>query len=1294
MMFIKNFSARSHWAKRQSLLSGAMLARVTAAGTLMSLALLTAVAACAQGVGTTTVQGTVYLANGKPGTGTLAVRWPAFTTASGQAVAAGSITEQIAGDGFLSVNLAPNLGSMPAGEYYTVTFYLSDGSTSTEYWVVPAAAAATLGQVRAQVMPAAQAVQAASKAYVDQSISQVSQSLLTGSGGNLSGPLYLNADPTQPQQAADKHYVDAQVASAVPLGGGVMTGALTLSGDPTADFHAADKRYVDMMTASAIGTVLGEIPNTGTVGKGNAGQIAYYTGNGTAVGGLNAVPVASGGTGAGSAAVALANLGGLPASGNATMTGPLNLAAPYSSTTSNTNQAATAQNVRDVAARSVKEFGAKGDGIFADFKMTAGSNVVTLVDTCCGYNFQPGDLGKRISLPKVDSDGKSLYTTITGYTDSTHVTVSAAATNSFDGTGTYANQAVWGTDDSAGFASAITWAQSGLSAGQGSTRDGGAALYVPCGYYLTTSQVTISKAIILEGQEPGCSEIMYVGVSAIDAAVSVLPGGTQNVLRGNYFLTATNHPEVGTCSGAGCSPSLNNYIAGQIRNLSILGNKNSKYALSILNPANYHASDIWMYGGSAGAFYTLNGVQNIWTDLSTNTDKTYGLGACANGLYFDGSGTGQGQIPTIVENPNVSNCTGTAMTFNYVAGAVVEGAQVTLDGQSVNVLASSGGIDFIENLFEGASNPDVIAGSGNLSSATQFTGVGLTVSGSRNQFVKTTFGFNGTLAISGQNNSFENPTFGGSVAVADTSKTTQWHAVGTFGGAGSPMPNFPTDQASTLAGAWSDPVVRVRGYWTASTSTPVSIATNQFTAGEAWKAIFIGTWIDSGTAVSPASYIELTDTSNSVAVYSTDTAIFGINASGYFQMAVSSNNVGFAGEVVIVPRLGHAPGDAGTTSMQLAGLLKANAIANLNGILLASSLNGYHGSTGTKLQYSDGTGTSQAAFFDANGNLTGTAAALPNDTTTTTQTAGDNSTKIATTAYVDGKTVDAGHGGTGTANLTGVRYANGGSADTASTSAQIAAALGTTTVTNATNVGNTQNDSTNTEYYLCGLAADTSTSQGCNTASGFHFNPSNALLKVPSVLLSSNGKIYASGSSGISFGASGSFQYNGSTVGTWDSSGNLVMNGLITGANDSTRTSTTTMSNAWTTTGLVLPSVPVNTTKTGHCTIYWQMSSTSYTATFGLGMNNAPTNVWGASRVFYNGTGSLSLLAFTQSATTATAISTAATAGASSTTYEALIDFTIQTGSSNAVVMTIYGQTSNSIGTLSIMPGSSCYWLP
>ena len=190
------------------------------------IAMVLAWMASAQTVTTTTVQGTVYLANGLPGTGTLQLSWPAFTTANNQTVAAGRTTVTIGVDGFVSVNLAPNLGSWPAGLYYTATYYLSDGTTSTEYWVVPAAAQASIAQVRAQVMPAAQAVQAVSKAYVDQAIQSIPQSSLTPFGGTMSGPLYLSGDPLQSLQAADKHYVDSALSQAVPLTGATLTGPI------------------------------------------------------------------------------------------------------------------------------------------------------------------------------------------------------------------------------------------------------------------------------------------------------------------------------------------------------------------------------------------------------------------------------------------------------------------------------------------------------------------------------------------------------------------------------------------------------------------------------------------------------------------------------------------------------------------------------------------------------------------------------------------------------------------------------------------------------------------------------------------------------------------------------------------------------------------------------------------------------------------------------------------------------------------------------------------------------------
>jgi hypothetical protein len=181
----------------------------------------------AQGFATTTVQGTVYLANGQPGSGVLQLAWPTFTTANNQAVTAGHTNVAIGADGYVSVKLAPNQGASPAGLYYTAVYHLSDGTTSTEYWVVPAAAQASLSQLRAQVMPAAQAVQAVSKGYVDQSITELTQSLLTASGGSLSVPLFLNGDPSQPTQAATKRYVDNEFANALPISGGATSGPLT-----------------------------------------------------------------------------------------------------------------------------------------------------------------------------------------------------------------------------------------------------------------------------------------------------------------------------------------------------------------------------------------------------------------------------------------------------------------------------------------------------------------------------------------------------------------------------------------------------------------------------------------------------------------------------------------------------------------------------------------------------------------------------------------------------------------------------------------------------------------------------------------------------------------------------------------------------------------------------------------------------------------------------------------------------------------------------------------------------------
>lgn len=82
----------------------------------------------AQTVTLTTISGVVFRADGTPAGGTLLISWPAFTTAGGQAVAAGNASVILGAGGTFSVQLAPNAGATPAGTVYTVVYQLDDGA--------------------------------------------------------------------------------------------------------------------------------------------------------------------------------------------------------------------------------------------------------------------------------------------------------------------------------------------------------------------------------------------------------------------------------------------------------------------------------------------------------------------------------------------------------------------------------------------------------------------------------------------------------------------------------------------------------------------------------------------------------------------------------------------------------------------------------------------------------------------------------------------------------------------------------------------------------------------------------------------------------------------------------------------------------------------------------------------------------------------------------------------------------------------------------------------------------------
>jgi trimeric autotransporter adhesin len=91
------------------------------------LPLLVAVAMPGQELPLTTVQDTVFRADGTPAQGTLLISWPAFTTASDQAVAGGTTSVTLGPGGALSVGLVPNANATPINTVYTVVYQLDDG---------------------------------------------------------------------------------------------------------------------------------------------------------------------------------------------------------------------------------------------------------------------------------------------------------------------------------------------------------------------------------------------------------------------------------------------------------------------------------------------------------------------------------------------------------------------------------------------------------------------------------------------------------------------------------------------------------------------------------------------------------------------------------------------------------------------------------------------------------------------------------------------------------------------------------------------------------------------------------------------------------------------------------------------------------------------------------------------------------------------------------------------------------------------------------------------------------------
>jgi hypothetical protein len=1225
---------------------------------LISTALSLGIMAEAQSVSTTTVLGTVYLANGQPATGTVIVSWPAFTTASGAAVTADSTAVTIGSDGFLSANLAPNAGATPTGLYYTAVYHLSDGTTSTEYWVVPAAAQASLGSVRALLMPATQAVQAASKAYVDQAIAQVQSGQITATGGTLTGPLYLSGDPTQPQQAADKHYVDISVGQTVPLAGGTMTGTLTApsigivnGADAEADAtlmagltksQQESLNYKDWngnsqwamikdtsnnwaLTSAVSGLdslKAYQSTNSGdtyvnTSNSSGAVRINYESGSGTQfkIYGGNSSTLYAAFTGAQSI-----QFPGLAAAGG-------NNCLQIDSSGYITNTGNACGTVSSGTTGQIAYYSANGNAV-------AGTTTVPISAGGTGASTVAGalsTLNAQAAMPGVSSDGNNGIA-VTGKIAASTVNVPGLIVP----VTAYGAKCNWngttGTDDTAAFNAA--WAAIASTGGEILLPSG--SCYLPNGWNLSTSAiVTSNSAWTIEGQGASASVIVTK-----NANVGLDLGGVSNVHLKDFELYEVGTGNVGI---ARYRVLVNGSYQGggshTYENVLIYGSHNLAGLYSVASEVNRHSG---------------------LSIIETGTGAGFAIGN-TNCLSM----SGQGQ--TIYPNSNTVN--------HFVGGSILYYGSSSTGGAVLFCDGSQDDVSFTGTYFYSASPAyDVRFGQ----TATNNVQGSKAFHGSRFEGTADAISFNtgsaGPLTID------SGSTFGELSPGIDLDWISGSESVSTQGlyhadihgnnhfGQGIYLQNVSDSKiwATTLynlGGSFPATNINLQGLLSNST-----VEGNTFTYGSSFVEngsvliqngsqdavgnlhVFYGPYNPTASYAGYASNIVLKPFGTApLSPYDGEIATADcvnwvpVGCVTGHEAVVKYNATLSAWEQLFTPSV--FPTTISTNIIQASS---GNAVTLYPGASPSYDLVVKNGAlTANNLLLSD------AGALTIAGSISGTvlnASSMVN--TSTVNTTGWYMYQSGSTWYLRDMTNSVmtlgcapGSGTTGVCTFYN---------QLSLTNGMYSATAGTGSLGSSTKWFNSAYLGTGTSYYTQ-LAPS-----GSQTG--------NVTLTIPTVTGSDN--VMTTGTAQTVTGAK-----------------------FHTGSASALTSVASTTSTSFASTGIVLPSVPVSTTAVGHCVVIWEGSSTSYTTTLGFGMNNAPTDLYVMNTAHTGASGATSADLYTTiTGTTTTAISAAMTPSAASTGYKDEIDFTLVTGSSNAVTLTLYYESSSASGTSYVEPGSYCRW--
>ncbi len=524
------------------------------AGILVAICIAVAVPLrAASGPQLTQVSDVVYRADGTPAQGTMTITWPEFTTASGTAVAAGSLTVTLGATGTLNVSLAPNAGAVPAGTYYKVVTKDVSGTSATEYWVIPAVAQTTLAVIRTEMLPPNIAAQAATKSYVD--------AVVVHNTGNetVNGVKSFTATPNAPDpknatDLANKEYVDAAAAST----------ALGFTPENVAHKDIANG-YAGLTSGGQLKA--NEIPfgtAANTVAGGNDARIAGAAQVGAAnaftqqqtmsdlvIGGSSPWLVdvrAYGAKGdgkyitdatmtSGSAALT-SNMGRFVCPTDVGRTIWVQGAGASGTTLATTIATCTDSNHVTLAAAASTSIAALS---ITDAAMTSGSNVLT----SASGKFTSAMVGYAIYVPGAGASGGVLQTTVSGFTDSNHLTLANnASTTTSAQTVSFIFHAVIGTDDTAAIQAAINGAATNCNAG-GGTWNLCPTLMFPARNFVISGSLNY-KSVAWQGMGPLKTALLWVGATGgtmVYVPAGNAGGASWGGIKGMQLRMGTNWPK-------------------------------------------------------------------------------------------------------------------------------------------------------------------------------------------------------------------------------------------------------------------------------------------------------------------------------------------------------------------------------------------------------------------------------------------------------------------------------------------------------------------------------------------------------------------------------------------------------------------------------------------------------------------------------------------------------------------------------------------------------------------------------